>query len=207
MKGAKLLIWALFCPFFVCATSIYDEIDPLPFDGVGYFAAEPILDKLMKEREIKTVIEIGSWAGASTRFLAHRVGPEGKVYAIDHWLGTPEHPGEMNDHRLSYIYHLFLSNIQHFDLGDRVVPIRMSSNEALKALSHVQADLIFIDGPRKSQQVYEAIMGWYPHLTDMGVICGTEWRAKSVRDGVMRAVEELGFQVETDKKGLTWVLY
>lgn len=207
MKRSKFLVWATLCPFFLTAGSIYDEIHPLPFDGVGYFAAENMLDQLLRERKIKTVIEVGSWAGASTRFLANRVGPEGKVYAVDHWQGTPGHPGEMNDHRLSYIYQLFLSNIRHFDLGDRVVPIRMSSNEALKALMHVEADLIFIDGPRDAQEVYEAIRGWFPHLNQLGLICGTEWREKGVREGVMRAADEIGLQVETDKKGLTWVLY
>lgn len=207
MNRVLAFLGLLLCPCFLLSGPIYEEIQPLPFDGVGYFAAEKTLDRLFKEHDIQTVVEIGCWAGASTRFLANRVGEYGKVYAVDHWLGTPEHPGEMQDPRRSIIYHLFLSNIRHFGLNDRVVPIRMSSEEALQALRHVVVDLVFLDGPRNREEVCDAVLGWYSHLSDCGVMCGTEWREQSVREGVQEAAQQLGMRIDHDRKGLTWTLY
>lgn len=207
MNRALTFLLTLISPLSLISSTIYEEITPIPFDGIGYFAAEKMLDNIFKKQNIKTVIEIGSWAGASTRFLANRVGEGGKVYAIDHWLGTPEHPGEMKDRRLSNIYHLFLSNIRKAGLEDRIVPLRMSSNEGLKALEHVNADLIFIDGPRNQKEVYEAVVKWHSHLKETGIICGTEWREKSIREGVMQASQELDLSIQHDKKGATWLLY
>lgn len=207
MRKAAIFLLAIFFPAIAWTTSIYDAVDPLPFDSAGYFAAEATLDKILRENEIKTVIEIGSWAGKSTRFLANRVGEEGVVYAIDHWMGTPEHIGENHDPRLPYIYHLFLSNIKQFGLTDRIVPLRMTSEEAHKALENVKADLIFLDGPRDANGVYQSVINWHNHLSETGILCGTEWREKTVRQGVQKAATELGLQIESDRKGLAWVLY
>ena len=201
MKKLLLGLGLLIAP--LCANDIYDAIEDLTFDPTGYFATEKSLDKIFQTQEITTVIELGSWAGASTRFLGRRVGPEGKVYAIDHWMGTDNFPPEQKDPRLDHIFHLFLSNIRAAGLAKRVIPIRMSTDEASRALA-VTADLIYVDSSRESNQVYRDLINWYPHLNDGGVMCGAEWREPKVKKGVMRAARELGLEVETDKKGRFW---
>ena len=206
MKKLKFLLATTLCSFSLFSHNIYDSIDILEFDPAGYFATEGPLDQILRHKEVKTVIELGSWAGASTRFFGYRVGKEGTVYAIDHWLGTPNHRGEMTDERLSYIYQLFLSNIQQAGLEERVIPLRMTTDEALKALRHVTADLIYVDAARDSARVYKDIMNWYPHLNEGGVICGTELREPSVREGVQKAAAELGMTIETNRKGFFWIL-
>lgn len=187
------------------ANDIYDVIDEIKFDPTGYFATEGPLDAIFRDHDIRTVIELGSWAGASTRFLGYRVGPSGKVYAIDHWKGNPNFRPESSDPRLDHIFHLFLSNIRNAGLSDRIVPIRMTTDEAAKALS-VTADLIYIDASREAGQVYRDVMNWYPHLNEGGILCGAEWREPSIKKGVGKAARELGLSVETDRKGHFWRL-
>lgn len=203
MKILQILLSALLISTQLFSNDIYRAVKPLPFDGSGYFACESPLDQIFKAKEIKTVIELGSWAGASTRFFGYRVGSEGKVYAIDHWKGTSNHHGEMIDPRLPYIFHLFLSNIIHAGLQDRIVPIRMTTDEAHRALN-IKADLVYVDASRDHEQVYQDIINWSTHLNPGGVICGAEYREPQVRQGVMRAAEELGKEVYTSRKGFFW---
>jgi len=202
-----MLLATVLCSVTLCAQNIYESVDALSFDPGGYFATEQSLDKIFNSQEIKTVIELGSWAGASTRFLARRVGEGGLVYAIDHWQGSKNHHGEMTDPRLQHIYHLFLSNIKEAGVANRVIPLRMSSEEAARALRpDIQADLIYVDTARDSDQVYSDIMNWQAFLKDDGVLCGTEWREPAVRTAVQRAASELGKTVESDRKGFFWAL-
>lgn len=206
MKKFLLTLMPLF--FFsslIASNDIYDTVNELPFDPAGYFATEFPLDKILKEREVRTVIELGCWAGASTRFFGHRVGEKGKVYAIDHWHGTPQHRGELSDERLDHIFQVFLSNVCHVELKDRIVPIRMSTEEAARCLN-IAADLIYIDAGRDAKTVYRDVINWTPHLNPDGVMCGAEWREPGVRQGVQKAALELGKQIEHDRRGYFWVL-
>ncbi|MDN3505600.1 MAG: class I SAM-dependent methyltransferase [Simkaniaceae bacterium] len=207
MKTMRILLTAVLCSTALCAQNIYESVETIAFDPGGYFATEQSLDKLFNDQEIKTVIELGSWAGASTRFLARRVGEGGLVYAIDHWQGSQNHRGEMTDPRLQHIYHLFLSNIKDAGVADRVIPLRMSSEEAARALRpDIRADLIYVDTARDTDQVYGDIMNWHPFLNEKGVLCGTEWREPAVRTAVQRAASELGKTIESDRKGFFWAL-
>lgn len=187
------------------ANSIYEAVEELHFDPIGYFATEKPLDHIFQNHEITTVIELGSWAGASTRFIGYRVGEGGKVYAIDHWKGNEHFPAESNDPRLDHIFHLFLSNIRIAGLSDRIIPIRMSTDEAAKALS-VTADMIYIDASREASQVYRDVIQWYPHLNEGGIMCGAEYREPGIKHGVQRAAHDLGLMVESDRKGRFWQL-
>ena len=187
------------------AADIYDAVEALTFDPTGYFATERDLNTIFNENEIKTVIELGSWAGACTRFLGHRVGEGGVVYAIDHWKGSQNFQPEKKDPRLDHIFHLFLSNIRYAGLSDRVVPIRMTTREASKALA-ITADLIYIDASRDAEGVYHDIIDWASHLNERGIICGAEWREPAIQQGVKKAALKLGYGIETDKKGYFWRL-
>ncbi len=207
MKRASFFLASVLWCFSSFANDPYEGVELLPFDPAGYFATEKSLDTVFNQRNIKVVIELGSWAGASTRYFGRRVGDQGTVYAVDHWEGTANHKGELTDPRLPYIFELFLSNICHAGLTKRVIPVRMSSDEATDALGNVQADLVYIDSSRDSNQVYRDILNWSYHLNEEGTICGTEWREPAVRAGVERAAEELGREIKKDRKGHFWQLH
>lgn len=185
------------------ASGLYSAIDILPFDPHGWFINEFALDKILKENDIKTVVEIGPWAGAATRFFGYRVGPEGRVFAIDTWKGSTNNTTQMKDRRLPHLMQLFLSNVVQAGLTDVIVPVPLTSDDAAKLLN-VKADLIYLDGDHSEEQVYRDIMNWYPHLSEGGILCGNDWNCKTVEAGANRAARELGKQIKVDTHGIFW---
>lgn len=173
----------------------YASIRNLPYDGHGWFINEKQMEECMKTCNPTTVIEVGSWLGLSTRFMAMRMPKGSKLYAVDTWLGSPAEEVHMKDPRLPYLYQLFLSNVKHAGLTEIIVPVRMDSVEASKALN-VQADLIYVDAAHDADSVYRDIMAWYPHLRKGGIFCGDDWGWESVRQGVMKAAGELGVSID-----------
>lgn len=62
---------------------LFATVAPLPFNAGGWFAEEnkQHLDRLIAERHVGDAIEVGSWLGLSSRFIAERV--KGTLYCID----------------------------------------------------------------------------------------------------------------------------
>lgn len=169
----------------------YCSINLLPFDDHGWFLNEGVVEQFISVKPAKIVIEVGSWAGRSTRFIAERLPEDGKVYAVDTWLGSPELVAE---ERLPDIFHIFCSNVVHAGLAHKIVPIRMTSMEAAKALN-VMADLIYIDAAHDEESVYQDVLAWSQHLVPDGIICGDDWHWDSVKRGVLQASLELECKV------------
>lgn len=176
----------------------YTSIHELPFDEQGWFINERQMERCLNKIKPNVVIEVGSWLGMSTRFIASRLPSDGKLYAVDTWKGSFNEEWHLKDPRISHLYQLFLSNVKHAGLADVIVPIRMNSLEAAAALD-VQADFIYIDAAHDADSVYQDIMAWYPHLKKGGLMCGDDWDWGTVRLGVMRAARRLGLSVESNK--------
>lgn len=181
----------------------YCSIEDLPFDPHGwFFNAEP-LGACLLEKPITTVIEVGAWLGASTRFLASGIVEGGKVYAVDTWRGSPLESYHLEDPRYPYLFQLFLSNVKHSGLTDRIVPIRMDSLEAARALK-IKADLIYIDASHDTESVYKDILAWMPHLNEGGIFCGDDWCWQTVAAAVHQAAATLNKRVSV--QGNLWRL-
>jgi predicted O-methyltransferase YrrM len=185
----------------------YRSVTPLAFDPQGWLddGTREKLRELLVARGARVVVELGSWLGLSTRFLAEQLPANGKVYAVDTWLGSEEincQPAMAR--RLPDLYQRFLSNVLHAGLTDRIVPVRMTTVEAAAALD-VLPDLVFVDASHREADVYADIMAWYPRLMAGGILCGDDWaNYPSVRSGVERAAGELQRRVE--HQGNCWWL-
>lgn len=172
----------------------------LPFDGDGWFANGQHLKACFAEKKIKTVIEVGSWLGLSTRFLAENVDGGGKVYAVDTWLGSPDEEVHQKDPRLPQLYEIFLSNVLHAGLAHVIIPVQMDSLAAAETLN-VKADLIYIDASHGTEAVYQDILAWHAHLNEGGILCGDDWCWPTVQEGVKKAAATLNLQIEFE---YTW---
>jgi hypothetical protein len=168
----------------------YNSINDLPFDGHGWFINGSSLQPILAGKQPKVVVEVGSWLGSSTRFIAENLPEGGVIYAVDTWRGSSTESVHMQDPRLPYLYQLFLSNVKHANLTDRIIPVRMESLEAAKALN-VKADLIYLDGAHDTTSVYNDIIAWSPHLEEGGFMCGDDWGWLSVQTGVLKAAKVL----------------
>lgn len=125
---------------------------------------------------IGAIVEIGSYMGRSTAFLAagaKRTGRE-KVYAVDHFKGSPEH--QRGEHFATPVletegttFGRFQANLQRLGLSDQVVPIRSSSAEAA-ANWQGPIRLLFIDGDHAYDAVRRDYHLWSPFVVSSGYV-------------------------------------
>lgn len=178
----------------------YNSVELLPFDGTAHFGDRQkrgLLHVIQRYRP-KSVVEIGSYLGASTRFIAQLLDDDGVVYAVDHWLGNDEWTHQQNYQEIqSLFYQKFLSNVIHAGLCHKIIPMKMTSVDASCTLE-VVPDLIFIDGSHDYHSVYEDLTAWYPHVRGHGVLCGDDYNwgnNKPVKQAVDRFARENGLSV------------
>lgn len=171
----------------------YENIEVLPFDPQGWYGnANQIKEIFKNNRHIQTVVEVGSWLGASTRHIATLLPQGGKVYAVDTWLGSVEH---QLDPKLPTLYQQFLSNVIHAQLTDRIIPVRMESVKAAECLKGLSVDLVYLDGAHDTASVLMDLRAWYPYVQGHGIICGDDWGWDSVKTAVRIFAKENGLRI------------
>lgn len=150
----------------------YDAVDLLPFNAQGWYSNAETVEELIKKGNVKVVIEVGSWLGASTRHIAQTLPEDGIVYAVDHWLGSANEDNTVFD--MDNLYRQFLSNVIHAELTHKIIPIRMPSIEAAEMLK-VKPDLIYIDATHDFEHVLLDLNIWYPFVKGHGILCGDDY--------------------------------
>ncbi len=196
MKSLYLL--TILCTHLTALPPPYSELtEVLPFVDHGWFGNAAQLQELIETNEVKTVIEVGSWLGQSTIFIAKQLPSEGKVYAIDHWKGSSEHQPGMKSWEpfLPYLYEQFLSNVIAAGQTEKIIPIRLSSLEAARVVT-VQPDLIYLDGDHSTAGLYSDLCVWYPFVENGGILCGDDWRWESVRKAVRAFASQKRLKIE-----------
>lgn len=125
------------------------------------------------------IVEIGSWKGHSTLYLARGVKnstKRNKVYAVDpHLEGTEA---------------IFRDNMKRGGVDDVVVPIVMRSEDAAKQW-HRPVSLLFIDGLHDYDNVKKDFVLWEPWVVKGGVIAFhdrlAEGPCRVIREYVLRS--------------------
>lgn len=112
------------------------------------------------------IVEIGSWKGYSTIWLAKgsQNGNRVQVYAIDTFKGDIRNyvTGEGDT------YQEFLRNIKEAGVDDVIVSMQMASESAEKILDTLKVGLLWIDGDH--EDIENDYARWYPHLQVGGTI-------------------------------------
>lgn len=169
----------------------------------GWFPGEnkKNLEIFIKKYKPKCVVELGSWMGVSTVFMAQLLEDNALLYAVDDWTADTDICIQANAEvraLLPTLYQQFLSNIIHAKLCEKIIPVRKKTLAAAKDLN-VQADLIYVDASHDEESVYNDIINWYPKLNKNGIMCGDDWISfASVRKAVTRAALFLGITVSSD---------
>lgn len=175
----------------------YKELQTiLPYRLHGWYVNQLEIEKIFSKFAPKVVVELGSWLGKSTCHMAGLLKGRGKLFAVDHWLGSEEH---LNSNRsdiiwlLPNLYGQFLSNIMHRNLTDTVIPWRMNTEQAAYKMGNknISVDLVYVDASHDEQSVYQDLSNWYPLVRSKGIICGGDW-SWGVGCPVRKAVERFG---------------
>ena len=114
------------------------------------------------------IVEIGSWKGRSTVWLASgsKAGSAVPVHAIDPHTGSPEHrPGGA----AVATFEEFRANVALAGVEDIVVPVIKPSLDAAVAFE-CPVELLFIDGDHAYEAVLADFHAWFPKVLDGGVI-------------------------------------
>ncbi len=115
------------------------------------------------------IVELGSWKGRSTAWLASgsKLGHGARVYAVDHWVGSPE------------ILHLYLwdpeattfpefkRNMEWLGLDSVVTPITGETVEVAKTWDK-DIGLLFIDAAHAYESVKADFLAWSPFVVRGG---------------------------------------
>jgi len=110
------------------------------------------------------IVEIGSWKGKSTVWLACGVRDPGvtTVFAIDPHEQSLEEPGARTLEDLQ-------ANLALADVGGRVVPIVATSHVAAATFER-KPGLVFVDGSHLEEDVRADLEDWLPKLLEGGVV-------------------------------------
>lgn len=111
----------------------------------------------------RRIVEIGSWKGRSTAWLAAGARLSGaRVFAVDPHIGSREDPGATTLEE-------FRANIERTGLAAFVEPLVMTSAEAIQIVDG-PVDLLFIDGDHTYEAVRLDADLWLPKLADGGTV-------------------------------------
>ncbi|HSW87043.1 MAG TPA: class I SAM-dependent methyltransferase [Rhabdochlamydiaceae bacterium] len=188
--------------------SPYDSVDLLSFNPQGWYRNGPSLEWLIRRSNVKVVIEVGSWLGLSTRHIAKTIPEDGKVYAVDHWLGSPNEDNSVFD--IPNLYRQFLSNVIHENLTHKITPVKMSSIEAASFLKNIKPDLVYIDATHEFNNVLLDLILWFPFVKGHGVLCGDDyyWGHEYPNGGpVKRAVDTFARENNLIVRDDGWMWY
>ncbi len=155
-----------------------------------------------------TVIEVGSWMGASTCFIAGGLKGAAKIYAVDNFQGLStcgEDAAWYNRHFQSMgkasTLEIFQGNFADLGFAERAEPVVSDSLAAAKLLAEPggegtkgtkglmgAVDFIFIDGDHSYDACKADILAWSPFVKRGGVIAFHDFGSRA--DGVTRAIFE-----------------
>lgn len=140
------------------------------------------------------IVEIGSWQGRSTCFLAQacRDASNGVVRAVDHFRGTPgnERHYRVGRHDLSDLESNFRRNIGQAGLDEYVRLYNMTGEEATRSQPEDfrRLRMIFIDGDHRYEAVIQDIHLFAPHLLAGGVLVFDDYHSDG--PGVVQAARD-----------------
>lgn len=130
------------------------------------------------------IVEIGSWHGKSTIYLAKgsKSGSNVKVMAVDTHKGSKEHQEQGS----VWTYPTFMENVTKFGVVDIIIPYIGTSEAAAKAYD-IPVELIFIDGSHEYEDIRKDFDLWSKKIVKRGIIAfhdSKEW------DSVKRVIDE-----------------
>jgi len=154
----------------------------------GWMSQEELEWLYQKAKAMKKIVEVGSWMGRSTHALLS--GCPGKVYAVDHFKGSPSENKKGGAHARAIkedIHALFQKNVGHFE---NLVVMKMESKVAAEFFKEKEADMVFLDPDHEYPAIKEIMETWLPKCRKL--FCGHD----ITQAGTPRAFEELGLKPE-----------
>jgi predicted O-methyltransferase YrrM len=169
-------------PFKPASSFTSFQYDLSDVDLQGWNGNAPILSESVLTRNAKRVLDVGVWKGLSTINMAKALknnNIDGKVYAVDTFLGSSEHwliseltPSLKCVHGYPSLYYTFLANVFDNDVQDYVIPVPTTSESAYHMFSKLDYtfDVIHIDAAHEYESVKRDMENYWNLLVHGGVM-------------------------------------
>ena len=172
----------------VITKNLYQDFTPLPQDIQGWNSNSTTFRDLILKTKPTTIIEVGTWKGASAINMANitkELNLKTNIYCVDTWLGAEEFWCSLKDtpernlltkNGYPQIYYQFLSNVYHTNTTDIIIPIPNTSFIGYKILKHlgIKSKLIYIDGSHEYEDVLSDIKCYRELLDVDGIMFGDD---------------------------------
>jgi hypothetical protein len=190
------------------------KLDHFYFNIQGWFNYADVYDRALAWfKDGSHFVEVGSWKGRSSSYLAtniHNSEKKIKLDCVDTWKGSWEHnlseqeveekfQKGLIDENLRYqlqnlkkenLYQQFLENIK--PVRHIITPVRKTSVKAAKNYKDGSLDFIMIDGAHDEENVYQDIKAWRKKLKPKGIMAGDDFSENGVKKGLARYAQEMG---------------
>jgi hypothetical protein len=166
----------------------YDSVHVQPY--VPYFLPNAYqVGTALSSITGSTFLDVGSHDGAAARYIAQNSDSSVSVISVDMWSDNGS-------------YQQFLSNVVNESSSNKIIPIRMSSDEAAVG-TNIMADVIYI-GTANAALLSHGITSWFSHLKVGGSICGDNFNHNDVAMAVLDAANQLDLTVSIS--GTFWTM-
>ena len=172
------------------------------FNIPGWFNYSETYDMIVDQiPDDGKIVEIGSFLGRSTQYLATSLmnanKEQVKIYCVDTFEGSSEHVSlKLPKDFLS----IFKENLKFFIGREMVIPVqgRSDSQQVLDKFDDGSIDYIMVDGAHEHEPVLDDMENWWPKLKLEGVMFGDDFQLESVSQAVRQMMTKLkthGFSV------------
>ncbi|MGH9029605.1 MAG: class I SAM-dependent methyltransferase, partial [Acidimicrobiales bacterium] len=126
---------------------------------------------VLSELRPASIVEIGSYLGRSTVFLAttqKTLGVHGSVVAVDPHTGDRQHLEGLGVTELPS-FELFSAHLAASGVSERISPVVSTSHDASTKWDRGAVDFLFVDGWHSYESVLEDGRDWLPRLSDHAI--------------------------------------
>lgn len=182
----------------------YADAPVVELDAQGWSANYDIFEQVLREFKPKTLIEVGSWKGASAIAMAKilsEIHDDFEILCVDTFLASYEHWTGIAPHldKQRFIngrpdlYEKFLSNVNRMGMARHITPFPIDSVNAYHTLKYygVQADFVYVDAGHEYESVKQDLIMYADLLRKGGVLLGDDYFHPPIK----QAVEEVFGQV------------
>ncbi|KAM3698861.1 hypothetical protein ACB098_06G218300 [Castanea mollissima] len=183
----------------------------------GWGSNGAVFEHLIERVRPKTIIEIGTFLGASAihmAMLTRRLGLETQILCVDDFRGWPGFRNKFKNIKMVngdvMLMYQFMQNLVSVNATDSVLPVPFSTGSTLDKFCEwgVYADLIEVDAGHNFMAAWSDINRAYRLLRPGGVIFGHDYFTAADDKGVRRAVRLFarinGFKIIVD--GQHWII-
>jgi len=136
-------------------------------------------DAVSKAKNGDTFVEVGTWMGKSTCYLAQKLKDKGvniTFYACDLFLTPDLSTGSWSDGLITLtepnFKNLFVDNLRKQGVDDFVSVVEAHALDFVKQFDADRVDFLFLDNDHRPEHVIQELFLWYPRMKKGSIMAG-----------------------------------